>query len=313
MKKTTFLLLFLFSVINSFGQIIHPAKWTFSQEDNKNGEYTLIFKVKIDPEWHMYSQFTPDGGPQGMVFNFKESDCYKRVGKVTESKPHIEHDDVFMVDVWSFESEATFKQKIKLNGTSCVVKGNIDYQVCKQSCIYEDSSFTFKLGDPNAQIAVNAVPDSIVVNPAMQEDTLPKANATIAAGQLEEGCGTGERTVIDKSLMGIFIGGLLGGLVALAMPCLFPMIPMTVTFFLKDNQSKGRAIRNAIIFGVSIITIYTLAGTIFALALGAEGLNALATHWAPNLFVFAIFIVFALSFLGLFEINAPYKLVNKES
>ncbi|HRI80382.1 MAG TPA: thioredoxin family protein, partial [Cyclobacteriaceae bacterium] len=94
-------------------------------------------------------------------------------------------------------------------------------------------------------------------------------------------------------------------------PCVFPMIPMTVTFFLKDNQTKREGVRKALIFGISIIVIYTLAGTLFAVLLGAEGLNALATHWAPNLFIFAIFIVFALSFFGLFEITAPYKLVNK--
>jgi thiol:disulfide interchange protein DsbD len=101
------------------------------------------------------------------------------------------------------------------------------------------------------------------------------------------------------------------GLTSLITPCVFPMIPMTVTFFLKDNQPKKIGVRNAVIFGISIIVIYTIAGTVFALAFGAEGLNALATHWIPNLFIFVMFIVFALSFLGLFEINAPYKLVNK--
>jgi thiol:disulfide interchange protein DsbD len=121
----------------------------------------------------------------------------------------------------------------------------------------------------------------------------------------------GEPSSDSSSLLGYMALAFILGLTSLITPCVFPMIPMTVTFFLKDNQTKQTGIRNAVWFGVSIIVIYTIAGTLFALIFGAEGLNALATHWIPNLFVFFMFILFALSFLGLFEINAPYKLVNK--
>ncbi len=115
----------------------------------------------------------------------------------------------------------------------------------------------------------------------------------------------------NESLWGYMIVAFILGLTSLITPCVFPMIPMTVTFFLKDDQSKARGIRMGIVFGISIIAIYTIVGTAFALLFGAEGLNALATHWLPNLFIFIIFIIFALSFLGLFEITAPHKLVNK--
>jgi thiol:disulfide interchange protein len=121
----------------------------------------------------------------------------------------------------------------------------------------------------------------------------------------------GESSEYSKSFIGYLFFAFLVGLTSLITPCVFPMIPMTVTFFLKDNQTRRQGIRKAIIFGISIIVIYTAAGTLFAVLLGTDGLNALATHWAPNLFVFVIFIVFALSFFGLFEINAPYQLVNK--
>src|SRR5690606_17667963 len=121
----------------------------------------------------------------------------------------------------------------------------------------------------------------------------------------------GEAADDHKSLVGYMILAFLLGLTSLLTPCVFPMIPMTVTFFLKDNQTRSEGVRNATWFGLSIIVIYTIAGTAFALAFGADGLNALATHWLPNLLVFFIFIAFALSFLGLFEINAPYKWVNK--
>ncbi|MCS6973290.1 MAG: thioredoxin family protein, partial [Cyclobacteriaceae bacterium] len=121
----------------------------------------------------------------------------------------------------------------------------------------------------------------------------------------------GENELNDESFFGYLVFAFVLGIVSLITPCVFPMVPMTVTFFLRDNQSRRQGIRNALIFGASIITIYTLAGTLFAILLGAEGLNALATHWAPNLFVFVIFVVFALSFLGMFEITAPHQLVNK--
>ena len=114
----------------------------------------------------------------------------------------------------------------------------------------------------------------------------------------------------SESFVGYLIFAFILGLASLITPCVFPMVPMTVTFFLRDNQSKREGIRKAIVFGISIITIYTLAGTLFAVLLGTDGLNALATHWAPNLFIFILFLVFALSFFGLFEINAPHQLVN---
>ncbi|HET9054144.1 MAG TPA: cytochrome c biogenesis protein CcdA, partial [Cyclobacteriaceae bacterium] len=128
---------------------------------------------------------------------------------------------------------------------------------------------------------------------------------------LDETILEGEPTYGNDSFWALLVLAFIAGLTSLITPCVFPMIPMTVTFFLKDTQSKREGIKKAIIFGLSIIILYSSAGTLFAVLLGPEGLNALATNWALNLFIFFVFLIFALSFFGLFEINAPYKLVNK--
>ncbi|MFM9076248.1 MAG: protein-disulfide reductase DsbD family protein [Bacteroidota bacterium] len=144
-------------------------------------------------------------------------------------------------------------------------------------------------------------------------DTAKKTAVTYSAVSgpvLDNSILTEPRNDHQDSFFGYLIFAFILGLASLITPCVFPMVPMTVTFFLRDNQTRREGIRKAIIFGVSIITIYTLAGTLFAVLLGTDGLNALATHWAPNLFIFVLFLIFALSFFGLFEINAPHQLVN---
>jgi thiol:disulfide interchange protein len=194
----------------------------------------------------------------------------------------------------------------------------------------EDFSFT------NLQVTGNAKPNSPLqehpsrentINPSgeskgdaiIDKETRTDSTTTVAPVQytsvngpiLDTSILTGQSSSHSDSLLGYMLLAFVLGLTSLITPCVFPMIPMTVTFFLKDNQSRKEGIRKAFLFGISIIVIYTIAGTLFALIFGAEGLNALATHWIPNLFVFFMFILFALSFLGLFEINAPYQLVNK--
>jgi thiol:disulfide interchange protein DsbD len=119
----TFLLPLLLS-----GQIQKPAKWSFSVQKGTGNEHTLVFSVKLDPEWHLYSQYTPDGGPIPMEFTFEPSDCYERIGKVTEPTPHEDYDSTFMVKVLQFEKSAVFKQKIRLKKNPCTIKGRLNYQ-----------------------------------------------------------------------------------------------------------------------------------------------------------------------------------------
>ncbi|MBT1704368.1 protein-disulfide reductase DsbD family protein [Chryseosolibacter indicus] len=332
-----------------FGQVLQPAKWTteVSKTKVKSGDIIeLIFKAKIDDKWYMYANdFDPDCGPLLTELSFSDAKNFEVVGKTIAVNPSPKHDEVFDCDVKVFKKTAEFRQKVRVLGGTLKIAGSIQGQVCTEvdgKCIPFEEEFSFDnievTGAPAQQSPTKQQSNNLKdEKPAAQDqsssnnknnstnaDTLKTAAAATmqapsATSVKSENKGPildptilqGEAEQQDSSIAGYMVLAFLLGLTSLITPCVFPMIPMTVTFFLKDNQSKKEGIRNAIIFGVSIIVIYTIAGTLFALLFGAEGLNALATHWLPNLFVFFMFIVFALSFLGLFEINAPYKLVNK--
>jgi thiol:disulfide interchange protein len=280
------------------GPVTNPSKWTqfVSNETPKVGdEIELIFKVTIDKNWYLYSsEFDCKDEPIKTEINFKPHPSYQLVGNLQAINPITRHDDVFKCDLKFFKETAEFRQKIKVIDANLKIEGERHYLVysdveSKGIPFNEDFSFG-KIKGTGQSTVTNGLFNGPVLDKSILE---------------------GEATINKDSFIGYLIFAFILGLTSLITPCVFPMIPMTVTFFLKDNQSRKQGIRKAIFFGLSIILIYTLAGTLFALLLGAEGLNALATHWAPNLFIFAIFIVFALSFFGLFEINAPYQLVNK--
>ena len=313
MKKTLLFFIFILTIQTSFAQLLFPAKWTFTKEDNKNGEYTLHFNVKLDQDWHLYSQFTPDGGPLPMVFKFDKSSCVKLIGKVTEPKPEEEFDSLFGVTVKLFSQSAELKQKIKITGAPCQLKGTIEYQVCKESCIFKDTSFIFKFDGDKSEV-IPAVIDTASLQPVDSDkaDVQP-AKTEIVSGTLEDGCGTGARSEsdIDRTLFAIFLAGLIGGFVALLTPCVFPMIPMTVSFFTKRSGGRKKGIVNALIYAISIILIYVSLGLLVTITFGSDALNDLSSSAFFNLSFFVIFVIFAISFFGAFEITLPNWLINK--
>lgn len=301
-------------------QILEPAKWTTStsaQNIKAGDEIELIFDATIDKDWYLYSsEFDCEDGPIKTAFSFEPNAGYQLIGGIVPINPIDKHDDIFECDVKVFKKKAQFRQKVKILAAGVVIKGIYEYQVCTEvdgRCVPGDGEFSFDkfnvTGGSTTPAIENSGSEEIIptTNPVISSDD----NVKNTGPRLDESILEGENTLNNESFFAYLIFAFLLGLTSLITPCVFPMIPMTVTFFLKEGQSRSTGIRNAVFFGLAIIIIYTLAGTVFALALGAEGLNALATHWAPNLFVFVIFIVFALSFLGLFEINAPYQLVNK--
>jgi thiol:disulfide interchange protein len=303
---------------NSYAQFIYPAKWTFSTEKISETEYSLLFKVKLDEDWHIYSQYTPPGGPLPMVFSFDKNKCYELIGKVQEPKAHEEFDSTFEVKVFSFEKEVVLRQKIKIkNGSACKIKGIIEYQVCKESCIPGDTSFIFSIkGLSGSSVEDVSIDSSLASNlPINQIDTPTQNQASVSeiySGGLEPGCGETEGAVQDyASLWGIFIGGILGGLLALLTPCVFPMIPMTVSFFTKRSKDRKKGISNAFLYALFIMIIYVGLGLLVTVTLGSDALNDLASNAFFNLSFFVIFIIFALSFFGAFEIVLPSALVNK--
>ena len=318
MKKISALLLLIFLCRISDAEILKPVKWEFSIEQTKADEATLIFKAKIDKEWHIYSQFTPDIGPTPMTFTFKDASCYQLSGKVIEPKPHEEFDSTFGGKVLTFEGEIILKQKVKLTGNGCKIKGEINGQVCKESCILFDTTFAFTIGkiktDASSDIKTDVVseikPDTATSKSVATTDTSVSMSGGITT--LEKGCGDDEeKSSTDLTYIGIFIAGMLGGFLALMTPCVFPMIPMTVSFFTKRSGSRRKGMINALIYAISIIIIYVALGLIVTVTFGSDALNDLASNGFFNLTFFVIFIIFAISFFGAFEITLPSAFVNK--
>ncbi len=301
MKKTLLLLFFLASVISQ-AQILQPAIWEYelSTGDFKVGdEVDLLFKVTIDKGWHLYSSdFDPELGPMVTTFTFTPNNSYELVGELRAINPKKGYDDIFEGDYTYFEGKGEFRQTIKVLSENLHFEANYEYQVCTDTdgrCIPFDEDFSqtnFGLTQVQKKSDVEIAPKSITPSSStyVEEDiTKPE----------------------DKSLWAFMLFAFVTGLITLLTPCVFPMIPMTVTFFLKEHEKGGNGKQKALIFGASIIFIFTVLGTLTAVLFGADTLNQLATHWIPNVVIFIIFFVFALSFLGLFEITLPHQLVNK--
>jgi len=307
MKKVLFLLLIFVSLFTAQAQIVNPVKWSSRVEKISDTEFNLVMEAKIDDDWHVYSQFTPENGPLPAEFKFKDAKGnYELIGKVKESPYKKQYNDVFEVDEYYFEKKATFTQKIKVtNPKITTVKASIDYQVCKEVCINQDNTFTFQL--PKITVAETVitpeVTDTVSVDTAQvaTQESTPTEAVTPVQSKPEE----------QKGLLTIFFLAFLGGLAALLTPCVFPMIPMTVSFFTKHSGTRQKGIANAIFYGVSIILIYVVLGLIIVGVFGAEALNALSTGVAFNIIFFVILVFFAFSFLGAFEIMLPNSWANK--
>ena len=325
--------LFLLGVTSlAYTQILQPARLvaeTPAKSLKVGDEVELIFKASVDKDWYIYSVgFDEDCGPIPMAVTLEKHPSFALVGNLLAVNDQAKHDKIFNCDVRIFVNTGEFRQKIKILSPDLKLVGSYEGQVCSEvegKCVLFSGDLLFEKINVTGKLSENKqVPKedkkreepSVVQPPTVDTIKLEAPSSSVKAdikgpildrSILENSGGDTQ----NESLWGYMIIAFILGLTSLITPCVFPMIPMTVTFFLKDDQTKARGIRMGIVFGISIIAIYTIVGTAFALLFGAEGLNALATHWLPNLFIFIIFIVFALSFLGLFEITAPHKLVNK--
>jgi thiol:disulfide interchange protein DsbD len=262
---------------------------------------------KIEDEWHVYSQFTPADGPIPAEFKFKDAKGnFELIGKTKESPYKKQYNDVFEVDEYYFEKKVTFTQKVKITNPKLTsIKASIDYQVCKEVCINQDYTFTFAL--PKIEVATTDAP--VVTTDTAKADTTKSAKEETK--KVVETTPSSEPKEEEKGLWTIFFLAFLGGFAALLMPCIFPMIPMTVSFFTKQSKSKAEGVRNAIIYGLSIIVIYVILGSLITAIFGAEALNELSTSVWFNLIFFLLLVVFALSFLGAFEIVLPSSWATK--
>ena len=325
-KKLFSLLLLLVTSTSLLTAQDNPVHFKFATKKISECEYDLQFIASIDETWHMYSLTPVNDGPNPTVFTFNKSADYELIGKTTESKPVKEFDKVFEMEVKYFKHTATFTQRIKLKTDKKIsIKGKLEFQACtEEKCIFPPADdFEFQVQGAAACLATaktetttttSVVGLSTAVNPT---DTITEAIDTAKAAVLANP----EQPVISqaiekteeapKSWWGIFIAGFVGGALALLTPCVFPMIPMNVSFFTKQSKTKAEGIRNALLYAVSIIVLYVGLGLGVTLIFGAGALHSLSTNIWFNLAFFVLLLVFAMSFLGAFEITLPSGFVNK--
>lgn len=335
-------LVLLAIITSSYSQIFKPVKWSFSQEKISDKEYYLVFTAKIDKGWTIYSQFTADDGPIPTTITFEESTGIELVGKASESGKKKEGmDALFGVNVIKFLADKPFvmKQKVKVKDASKKVSGYVTYMACdNEKCLPPtDEEFSFSFGGATAAtetantkeetkdnvpgIAVVTSPSDTVnmLSDVASTDTLSGPSAAlgpkISGNKIDQKIPTLYETQKDplsdcggqketrEGLFWLFVFGFLGGLLALLTPCVFPMLPLTVSFFLKDTKRKGWV--NGAIYGASIIVIYVLIGLLITILVGPEALNRLSTNWIANTLFFLIFVAFAFSFFGYYEITLP--------
>lgn len=311
MRNFLYTLITFLVLTNVNAQVLSPVKWTTKIEKVSETEFNLIANGKIEEGWHVFSQFTPDGGSLPMVLSFKDvKGNYELVGKAKESPYQKVYSDVFEVDEYIFEDKVTVTQKVKItNPKTTKIKLNLEYQVCKEACINDNKDLVFNIPAVSSVVETSVSQDTIaeadsqfstVIDTATTENTIKQAEPKVT-----------EPIKDEKSLWTIFFIAFVSGFAALLMPCIFPMIPMTVSFFTKQSKSKAEGIRNAIIYGLSIIAIYVILGSLITGIFGAEALNELSTSVAFNIIFFVLLVVFALSFLGAFEIMLPSSWATK--
>ncbi|AKD05494.1 thioredoxin family protein [Pontibacter korlensis] len=348
------LLLFMVALVAQ-AQVLKPATWSYDVSKKQvavGEEVELIFNVKIDKDWYLYSSdFDPDLGPMVTTFTFQKHPSYELVGKIKPVNPKKKYDDLWEGEYTYFIGTAQFRQKIRVLQPNLQVKGSYEYQVCTDvdgRCIPFDDEFTFTnkqvnvtgSAAPAAKPAPASETQQEVKNEPQKENgqtaALPGATEVVPSDAALSAADTGQTTEVAKAtadtaaapvisaipdeepvqgggegLWAFMLVAFGSGLVALLTPCVFPMVPMTVSFFTSSGGSRAQGILKALVYGLSIIAIYTLIGTIVARLFGADGANFISTHWLPNILFFLIFLVFAMSFFGMFEITLPSSWLTK--
>jgi len=300
MKQAVVLIFFILVSYSSFSQILEPVKWNTSVEKISDSDFDLVVTATIEDGWHLYAQDIPEGGPIPTTFSFKEfEEQFQLINETSEGEGHKEFDKVFEMDIKYFEKEAVFKQRIRLLTTGkFTINGEVAFMACddKQCLNPTDLDLSFVVEGKAGEKKI----DSLALAGAKADDKSNKKGVEIKEGEMST-----SKNEDDKSLLTIFIIAFFSGFAALLTPCVFPMIPMTVSFFTKQSKNKAVGIRNALIYGVSIIVIYVFLGWFISWVFGADALNALSTNVWFNVIFFILLVVFAISFLGAFEIVLP--------
>lgn len=335
LKKTLFLLLLLPAF--AFSQVLQPVKWSTELKDLGNNEYEILLHAKIDAGWHIYSQQHPDGGIGiPATITFEENPNVQLIGKTKEDGKLLDrYSDMFQQQEKLYENKVSFRQKLKLKeAKETTVKFSEESQVCDaEKCLPPDwRDFSIKITPKKEVAATNEKEETAVSTTESEEQTAlseesPTDEASqIALNQSDESVKSDSAVITaapatyddensgskkSKGFWEIFLAGVAGGLIALIMPCIFPMIPLTVSLFTKQkNQSKSNGVKKALIYGFSIVFIFVFLAAVATWAFGASALNEFSTDPWVNLAFFAIFVFFAISFFGAFEIALPASWAN---
>lgn len=343
MKKVLSFMLLLMIAWAAEAQILTPVKWEIKLEDSDSSVKTLLFSAKLDNGWHLYDMNLPEGGPISTSFNYETLKGAKTVGSpVPSKKATTVYDEQFEMNLSWYAHEVSFTQKLEItNPKAFKVEGYVEFMACNdENCLPPDKeSFSFNQSNINVEKTLQAMTkvedipaeelaDTVRVVEEVSEDVsvakLNKTADTVGTSSslvhsdlwepvIEELKAFGDTTVTaaDTSWLFIFFAGFLGGLIALLTPCVWPMIPMTVSFFLKRTKDRKKAIRDAVTYGVSIIVIYLVLGLLITGIFGASALNDLSTNAIFNIIFFLLLVLFAVSFFGAFEIVLPSSWTNK--
>ncbi|MDD6895874.1 MAG: cytochrome c biogenesis protein CcdA [Prevotellaceae bacterium] len=338
MKKVLTLLLMFGLTLVANAQMVDPVKFTSKLEMLKGDEAQIVFSGKIDDGWHVYSTDLGNDGPISATFNAVKMDGVKAVGKLTHKGNEIsKFDNMFGMKLRFFEGSVTFVQKIKFTKPNYSIDCYLEYGACNDETCMPPTEVTFKgNGKSPAVSEEEAAPAKAEEKTA--ETAKPEEAAEAAETEAEVAADTtavaetavGDTTMTadlykpviselkayeenpaDSSLLYIFLAGFAGGFLALLTPCVWPIIPMTVSFFLKRNKERSKAIREAVTYGISIVVIYVVLGLVVTMLFGASALNALSTNAVFNIFFCLLLVVFAASFFGAFEITLPSSWSNK--
>ena len=334
MKKRFFLTSILFTLIGicSFAQIHEPVKFKTEIKKLSTTQAEILFTGTIEPGWHVYSTDLPSGGPISATFNVDKMEGATLDGKLKPVGKEIENfDKIFEMNLRYFGGTAKFSQKLKLTAPSFHVAGYLEYGACNdESCLpptevpfsfsgkgpenavtdrtKESESATKEVNDSDKSIMINE--DSLAQAELAVNDTASVENFWTPVIKELNNFGGENGSTANRSIIYIFLTGFIGGLLALFTPCVWPIIPMTVSFFLKRSKDRRKGIRDAWLYGVSIVVIYVTLGLAVTLIFGASALNALSTNAIFNIFFFLMLIVFAISFFGAFEITLPSRWSN---
>ena len=343
MKKLISILTLVLVAIGIQAQIHQPVTWTFKLNDSNTAEKAIIFTATAEDGWHLYDQNLPEGGPVSTSFNFETLKGAELVGKPFSSiKPTVVYDELFAMELRWYPGTVSFTQKIKVTDPAKFeAAGEIEFMACNdETCLPpERVEFAFNKSQISATTAATTnTPEPIASEEILAENKEVPTTSTPEKKHTEKAVSSpatvsGELTnrsdlwtpVIDKlkafgdttvtatdtSWLFIFFAGFLGGLVALLTPCVWPMIPMTVSFFLKRTKDRKKAIRDAMTYGISIIVIYLVMGLLITGIFGASALNDLSTNAIFNIIFFLLLVVFAISFFGAFEMVLPSSWTNK--